>query len=61
MQIRFIDKADFQISGYSVETSLDESSKAVVTGRYFSFKSEDARRRDFEKIADRLNRNLKPM
>ena len=27
MQIRFIDKADFQISGYSVETSLDESSK----------------------------------
>jgi len=30
MQIRFVDKADFQISGYSVETSLDESSKDVA-------------------------------
>ena len=29
MQIRFIEKADFQIIGYSVETSLDESSKDV--------------------------------
>ena len=30
MQIRFVDKADFQISGYSIETSLDESSKDVA-------------------------------
>jgi len=30
MQIRFVDKADFQISGYSVETSLDESSKDLT-------------------------------
>ena len=30
MQIRFVDKAEFQISGYSVETSLDESSKDVA-------------------------------
>jgi len=30
MQIRFINKADFQISGYSVETSLDESKKDVA-------------------------------
>ena len=30
MQIRFVDKADFQICGYSVETSLDESSKDVA-------------------------------
>jgi len=30
MKIRFIDKADFQIIGYSVETSLDESSKDVA-------------------------------
>ena len=29
MQIRFMDKASFQICGYSVETSLDESSKDV--------------------------------
>ena len=30
MQIRFIDKADFQICGYSVKTSLDESCKDVA-------------------------------
>ena len=24
MQIRFVDKSDFQICGYSIETSLDE-------------------------------------
>ena len=30
MQIRFVDKADFQICGYSVETSLDESSQDVA-------------------------------
>jgi len=30
MQIRFINKSDFQISGYSVETSLNESGKDVA-------------------------------
>lgn len=30
MQIRFIDKADFQICGYSIETSLDESGQDVA-------------------------------
>ena len=30
MQIRFINKADFLICGYSVETSLDDSSKDVA-------------------------------
>jgi predicted transcriptional regulator YdeE len=29
MQIRFIDKADFQICGFSVETSLEESNQDV--------------------------------
>ena len=29
MQIRFINKADFQIIGYSIETSLNESGKDV--------------------------------
>ena len=38
MQIRFIDRAAFQICGYSVETSLDESSKdvAALYNDYFS-------------------------
>ena len=30
MQIRFIDKACFQICGYSIETSLDESNESVA-------------------------------
>jgi len=33
----------------------------TYTGRYLSFKSEAARERDFDKIVDRLNKNLKPM
>jgi len=38
MQIRFIERSDFQISGYSVETSLDESGKdvAVLFSDYFN-------------------------
>ena len=37
------------------------SVKISYTGRYLSFKSEETRQRDFEKIVDRLNKNLKPM
>ena len=40
---------------------MPRSVQSTYTGRYFSFKSEDARQRDFEKILDRLNKNLKPM
>jgi len=29
--------------------------------RYLSFKTEEARQRDFERIVNRLNNNLKPM
>ena len=38
MQIRFIDKTDFQICGYSVETSLEESNQdvAALYSDYFS-------------------------
>ena len=42
MQIRFVDKADFQICGYSVETSLDESSKDVTALYYDYFNTEKA-------------------
>jgi len=40
---------------------MPRSVRFAYTGRYFSFKSEDTRQRDFEKIVDRLNKNLKPM
>ena len=40
MQIRFIDKTDFQICGYSVETSLEESNQDV-TALYSDYFSSD--------------------
>ena len=40
---------------------MSPSVKRTYTMRHLSFKSEEARRRDFEKIVDRLNNNLKPM
>jgi uncharacterized protein YdeI (YjbR/CyaY-like superfamily) len=41
--------------------NMSRSVRFAYTGRYLSFKSEEARQRDFEKIIDRLNKNLKPM
>jgi uncharacterized protein YdeI (YjbR/CyaY-like superfamily) len=40
---------------------MPPSVRRTYTQRYLSFKSEEARQRDFAKIVDRLNRNLKPM
>jgi uncharacterized protein YdeI (YjbR/CyaY-like superfamily) len=40
---------------------MSRSVRFAYTGRYLSFKSEEARQRDFERIIDRLNDNLKPM
>ena len=40
---------------------MPPSVQAAYTGRYLSFKTEAARQKDFEKIVDRLNKNLKPM
>jgi uncharacterized protein YdeI (YjbR/CyaY-like superfamily) len=40
---------------------MSQSVKRTYTGRYLSFKSEEARQRDFERIVERLNQNLKPM
>ena len=37
------------------------SVQSAYTGRHLSFKTEEARQKDFEKIIDRLNKNLKPM
>ncbi|MCL2051719.1 MAG: YdeI/OmpD-associated family protein [Lachnospiraceae bacterium] len=41
--------------------NMSPSVRRTYTGRYLSFKSEEARQRDFVKIVDRLNNNLKPM
>ena len=40
---------------------MSRSIQLSYAGRYLSFKTEEARQRDFEKIIDRLNNNLKPM
>jgi len=40
---------------------MPPSVRRAYTGRYLSFKTEEGRQRDFLKIIDRLNRNLKPM
>lgn len=41
--------------------NMSQSVRSTYTRRYLSFKTEEARQRDFAKIVDRLNRNLKPM
>ncbi|MCL1847999.1 MAG: YdeI/OmpD-associated family protein [Coriobacteriia bacterium] len=40
---------------------MSPSVRRTYTRRYLSFKGEEARQRDFGKIVDRLNNNLKPM
>ena len=40
---------------------MPRSVRLTYTRRYLSFKTEEARQRDFEKIVERLNKNLKPM
>ena len=46
---------------YENFNKMSQSVRLTYTRRYFSFKSEEARERDFLKIVDRLNNNLKPM
>lgn len=46
---------------YENFNNMSPSVRRTYTGRYLSFKTEKARQRDFEKIVDRLNNNLKPM
>lgn len=41
--------------------NMSPSVRKSYTGRFLSFKSEEARQRDFEKIIGRLEKNLKPM
>jgi len=46
---------------YENFNSMPASVRFTYARRYFSFKTEEARERDFNKIVDRLNKNLKPM
>ncbi len=52
---------------YSISPAYDNfmemspSVKRTYTGAYFAPKSEEARQRGFDRIVDRLNKNLKPM
>jgi len=46
---------------YENFNNMPRSVRHTYTRRYLSFKSEEARQRDFAKIVDRLNQNLKPM
>jgi len=46
---------------YENFSKMSPSVRLSYTGRYLSFKSEEAQQRDLAKIIDRLNKNLKPM
>jgi len=62
---------DEQIASFSDELSgflfahenfmrMPRSAKVAYVRRYLSFKKEETRQRDFEKIVDMINQNLKP-
>jgi len=46
---------------YENFNKMPPSVQTTYTRRYLSFKSEESRQKDFDKIVDRLNNNLKPM
>ncbi|PKM62533.1 MAG: hypothetical protein CVU97_04850 [Firmicutes bacterium HGW-Firmicutes-21] len=46
---------------YENFNNMPQSVRFTYTGRHLSFNTEETRQRDFEKIVDRLNKNLKPM
>ncbi|MCL2359083.1 YdeI/OmpD-associated family protein [Candidatus Bathycorpusculum sp.] len=46
---------------YDNFNKMSPSVQKAYTGRYNANKSDEARQRDFERIVDRLNKNLKPM
>jgi len=57
----FTEKLEGLSPAYENFLNMSPSVRRTYTGRYLSFKTEEARERDFEKIVDRLNNNLKPM
>jgi uncharacterized protein YdeI (YjbR/CyaY-like superfamily) len=57
----FTQKMAGRSPAYENYIKMPPSVRRSYAGRYLSFKSEEARRRDFERIVDRLSQNLKPM
>ena len=57
----FIKKLSAFSPAYNNFCNMPPSVQRTYTMRFLSFKTEDARQRDFEKIVDRLNKKLKPM
>jgi len=52
-----------QLSGTALTNfqAMPRSARAAYTGLWLSYKSEEGRQRGFEKIVERLEKNLKPM
>jgi len=57
----FVAKLSAISPAYENFCNMPPSVQLTYTMRYLSFKTEEARQRDFERIVDRLNNNLKPM
>ena len=57
----FVAKLSGISTAYENFCNMPPSVQRTYTMRYLSFKTEEARQRDFERIVDRLNKNLKPM
>lgn len=57
----FVAKLSDISPAYENFCNMSPSVQRTYTMRYLSFKTEEARQRDFEKIVDRLNNKLKPM
>ncbi|MCL2150087.1 MAG: hypothetical protein FWH51_04060 [Dehalococcoidia bacterium] len=59
--VAFTEKLVGILPAYENFNNMSRSVRLTYTRRYLSFKSEGARQRDFGRIVDRLNQNLKPM
>lgn len=57
----FTDKLKEISPAYENYNNMSQSVKTIYIRRFLSFKTDEARERDFLKIVERLNRNLKPM
>ena len=61
MKDAFVTKLSAFSPAYDNFCNMPPSVQRTYTMRYLSFKTEESRQQDFEKIVDRLNKNLKPM
>lgn len=57
----FAEKLNGISPAYENFQNMPQSVRFTYTRRYLSFKTEEARQRDFGRIVERLNKNLKPM